>query len=174
MVDVSEMIHEARKSRRSTEFNGTVLEYLNILESKEHTPKLAHERIYDLLIRDGVEVIKTEENPRLRRIYGKDTLKEYEFFKNDFFGIDKTLMKIVRYFHSAAMKGEESRQVLYLVGPVGAGKSSWIDSMKRLLEEREPVYAIGGCPRREDPLQLLKKQRRNQFDGVLGITGEGS
>ena len=39
-------------------------------------------------------------------------------------------MKIVNYLHSASMKGEESRQVLYLVGPVGAGKSSLVESLK--------------------------------------------
>ena len=41
-------------------------------------------------------------------------------------------MKIVNYFHSASMKGEESRQVLYLVGPVGAGKSSLVEALKKL------------------------------------------
>jgi len=51
-------------------------------------------------------------------------------------------MKIVRYFHSAAMAGEEARQVLYLVGPVGAGKSSLMEALKRALEMSPPIYAL--------------------------------
>jgi len=57
-------------------------------------------------------------------------------------------MKIVRYFHSAAMAGEEARQVLYLVGPVGAGKSSLMEALKRALEMSPPIYALKGCPMR--------------------------
>src|SRR5690606_41858916 len=69
-------------------------------------------------------------HPRLKRIYGNQIIKKYKFF-DDFYGIDETVMKIVRYFHSAAMMGEESRQVLYLVGPVGAGKSSIMEALDR-------------------------------------------
>ncbi len=45
-------------------------------------------------------------------------------------------MEIVRYFHSASMRGEESRQVLYLVGPVGSGKSSLMEALKKALEQK--------------------------------------
>ncbi|MGL5676327.1 MAG: serine protein kinase [Cellulosilyticaceae bacterium] len=173
MVDFLEMIQDDRKSRKGPKFTGTFLDYLHILEEEKELHKLAHERIYELLIREGVDVVKTEENPRLRRIYGKDILKKYAFFKDDFYGIDKTLMKIVRYFHSASMRGEESRQVLYLVGPVGAGKSSLIDSIKRLLEESAPIYSLEGCPMREEPLHLLPKHSRKKFEEVLGIKIEG-
>lgn len=173
MVDFTKMIQEDRKSRKGPNFSGTFLDYLHILEENSQQYKLSHERIYELLIKDGIEVVKTEENPRLRRMYGKDIIKKYAFFKKDFFGIDKTLMKIVRYFHSAAMSGEESRQVLYLVGPVGAGKSSLIDSIKRLLEESPPIYALEGCPMREEPLHLIPKHNRKQFEQVLGLKIEG-
>ena len=150
MVDFSKMILNDRQSRKVEHFEGTFLDYLHILYEHPELYKLAHKRIYDLIVDQGVEFVKTEENPRLRRIYGKDTLKRYHFFKDNFFGIDKTLMKIVRYLHSAAMQGEEARQVLYLVGPVGAGKSSLIDSIKNLVESSEPIYALEGCPMRED------------------------
>lgn len=173
MVDFSKLIKEDRESRVSEHFKGTFLDYLHRLENEPKQYKLAHQRIYDLLIRQGVESIRTEENARLRRIYGKDTLKEYKFFKDDFYGIDKTIMKIVRYFHSASMRGEEARQVLYLVGPVGAGKSSLIDAIKNLLEQDEGIYALEGCPMREEPLHLVPKHSRKQFEDILGVKIEG-
>lgn len=173
MVDFSQMILDDRQSRKSAKFEGTFLEYLHILQNDRRVYKLAHQRIYDLLVEPGIEVVKTEEDARLRRIYGKDTIKRYNYFKDNFFGIDTTLMKIVRYFHSAAMRGEESKQVLYLVGPVGAGKSSLIDSIKNLLEESESVYALKDCPMREEPLHLIPKHSRKEFEKVLGIKIEG-
>lgn len=173
MVDFKKMIHEDRLNRKGPKFKGTFLDYLDIIKEKPEVFKLAHERIYKLLIDKGIEVVKTEENPRLRRIYGKDSIKRYGYFKEDFYGIDKTVMKIARYFHSAAMRGEESRQVLYLVGPVGAGKSSLIDAIKKLLEASPPIYALEGCPMREEPLHLIPKHSRKQFEEILGIKIEG-
>lgn len=173
MVDFSKIILEDRQSRKDTGFEGTFLDYLHKLQENPDIHKLAHERIYNLLIEPGVEIVKTEEDARLRRIYGKDTIKRYNFFKEDFFGIDTTLMKIVRYFHSAAMRGEESRQVLYLVGPVGAGKSSIIDAIKNLLEESQPIYTLKDCPMREEPLHLIPKHNRKEFEKVLGMKIEG-
>ncbi len=173
MIDFEKIIQDEKDLTIREDFQGTLLDYLHILENNRTEHKLAHERIYELLIKDGIELIKTEENPKLRRLYGKETLKRYAFFKKDFFGIDQTLMKIIRYFHSAAMRGEEARQVLYLVGPVGAGKSSLIDSIKRLLETSDAVYTLEGCPMHEDPLHLIPNKSRKQFEEALGIEIEG-
>lgn len=173
MIDFAKLILEDREERKMPKFEGSFLDYLHIIHSQPELSILAHERIYNLIINPGVEVIRTEEDARLCRIYGKDTIKRYEFFKNDFFGIDSTLMKIVRYFHSAAMKGEESRQVLYLVGPVGAGKSSIIESIKNSLENSAPIYALKDCPMREEPLHLIPKHLRKTFEKRFGIHIEG-
>lgn len=173
MIDFSKLILEDRKERKAAGFQGSFLDYLNILEKDRALYQLAHERMYHLLVKSGVELVKTEEDPRLMRIYGKDLIKRYEFFKESFYGIDYTLMKIVRYFYSAAMRGEESRQVLYLVGPVGAGKSSLIDAIKRLLEESPPIYALEGCPMREEPLHLIPKHLRGSIEEALDIKIEG-
>ncbi|PAB58497.1 serine protein kinase [Anaeromicrobium sediminis] len=172
-MEFSEIIKKDREERRKQRFKGTFLDYLEILKESPSTCMLAHQRMYERIVEKGVDVINTEENPRLRRIYGNDIIKKYDFFKDDFFGIDKSLMKIVRYFKTAAMKGEESRQVLYLVGPVGAGKSSLMEALKRVLEMGPPVYAIKGCPMREEPLHLVPKHLREQFENLLNIKIEG-
>jgi serine protein kinase len=170
---IAALIAKDRSERKQQHFEGALLDYLEIVKENPGVARLAHERLYGLLIKPGVEVIKTEENPRLRRIYGNDTIKKYRFFSDDFYGIDRTIMKIVRYFHAAAMQGEEARQVLYLVGPVGAGKSSLMERLKRALEAAEPIYAIKGCPMREEPLHLIPKHLRKEFAEMLKVHIEG-
>ena len=82
-------------------------------------------------------------------------------------------MELVRYFHSASMRGEESRQVLYLVGPVGSGKSSLMETLKKALEQHPPVYVLKDCPMREEPMHLIPKHLRPKFSEILGVNIEG-
>lgn len=171
--DFEKLIKRDREEHKQYKFTGTLLDYLALVKENPKLSVLAHQRMYDLLIKTGVDTVKTEENPRLKRIYGNDTIKRYSFFVNNFFGIDKSIMKIMRYFHSAAMKGEESRQVLYLVGPVGAGKSSIMEALKQALEMSSPIYMIKDCPMSEEPLHLIPKHLRPQFEEVLGVKIEG-
>lgn len=167
------LIQKDRQQRKHERWEGTLLDYLAILKEQPQLARLAHERVYELIAAPGVETIKTEDYPRLRRIYGNDTIKRYKFFEADFFGIDKVIMEIIRFFHSATMRGEESRQVLYLVGPVGSGKSSIMEALKRALETCPPIYALKGCPMREEPLHLIPKHLRSEFEAVLGVKIEG-
>lgn len=172
--DFANLIQKDRKDRQQRQFSGTFLDYLEIVkENPRHEAMLAHQRMHGQLVSPGVEVIKTEEHPRLKRIYGNATIKRYNFFKKHFFGIDTSIMKIMRYFHSASMQGEEARQVLYLVGPVGAGKSSLMEALKKALEMSAPIYVIKDCPMRETPLHLIPKHLRPQFEEALGIKIEG-
>lgn len=171
--DFEKLIKQDRDEHKQYKFSGTLLDYLNLVKENPKLAILAHQRMHELLMKAGVEIIKTDENPRLKRIYGNDTVKRYSFFVNEFFGIDKSIMKIMRYFHSAAMKGEESRQVLYLVGPVGAGKSSIMEALKKALEMSPPIYMIKDCPMSEEPLHLIPKHLRPQFEEVLGVKIEG-
>ena len=173
MEHFAELINRDRQERKHRHFEGTLLDYLDILKSDPTLCMLAHQRMHQTIMNKGVQVINTEENPRLKRIYGNDVIKKYSFFADDFFGIDKTLMKIARYFHAAAMKGEEARQVLYLVGPVGAGKSSIMEAFKKALEISPPIYAIKGCPMREEPLHLIPKHLRDDFEKLLDVQIEG-
>jgi serine protein kinase len=85
----------------------------------------------------------------------------------------KTIAQIVRYLHSASLKGEESRQVLYLMGPVGSGKSSLVEKLHRGLENTDSVYAIEGCPMFEEPLHLIPRHLRKEFEKMLGTHIEG-
>ncbi|MBU2703640.1 serine protein kinase [Sporomusaceae bacterium BoRhaA] len=172
-LDFVNLIKQDREERKHQQFSGTLLDYLAIVKENPKVVMLSHQRMYELLMSAGVDIVKTEEDPRLKRVYGNDTLRKYRFFGDQFFGIDKSIMKIMRYFHSSAMKGEESRQVLYLVGPVGAGKSSLMEALKKALEISPPIYTIQDCPMREEPLHLIPKHLRPQFEELLGIKIEG-
>lgn len=172
-MDFKEMIETDRELQKNSKFEGTLLDYLELLKSQPDICMLSHKRLYDIITEQGYEELKPEENPRIRKIYGNDIIKEYNFFKDDFFGIDKVLMKLVNYFHSASMKGEEARQVLYLVGPVGAGKSSLVEVLKKALEDSAPIYGLKGCPMNEEPLHLIPKHLRGKFEDMLGIQIEG-
>lgn len=171
--DFNSLIQKDRQERRQQQFNKTFLDYLQIVKDDPQVTMLAHERMYRLITAAGVKTIKTEEHPRLRRLYGNTIIKIYSFFEEEFFGIDQTIMEIARYFYAAAMRGEESRQVLYLVGPVGSGKSSLVESLKRALENSPPIYVLQGCPMREEPLHLIPKHLRPKFEELLGVKIEG-
>lgn len=172
-MNISELFERDKERRKKTQFEGTFLQYLEIVKDNPHVAKLAHKRMYDIIAEKGVEILKPEENPRIKKIHGNEVIKKYNFFKDDFFGIDKTIMKIVNYFYAASMQGEESRQVLYLVGPVGSGKSSLVEALKKAIELSEPVYSLKGCPMREDPLHLVPKHLRQEFEEILGVKIEG-
>src|SRR4029079_2140116 len=136
-------------------------------------PKLAHARLYDTIMKPGVRDIHENSDAHVKRLYKDESIKLYDFFTDEFFGIEKTVSQIVRYFHSASLKGEESRQVLYLVGPVGSGKSSLVEKLKKGLEGDEPMHAIDGCPMYEEPLHLVPRHLRKEFEKMLDVQIEG-
>jgi serine protein kinase len=167
------VIKEDRALRASQQWRGTLLDYLDLVKADPTLTKLAHARIYDLVISSGVRDIQQSDDPRTRRLYKDEPIKVFNFFADEFFGIEKTIAHLVRYFHSASLKGEESRQVLYLMGPVGSGKSSLVERLQRGLEQASPVYSIEGCPMHEEPLHLIPRHLRKEFEKMLGVHIEG-
>jgi serine protein kinase len=173
----AELIERDRAQKEATQWSGTFLEYLELVRADPTIPVLAHARLNERLIAEGssniLEGENEDEQSALHRLFRDNPVKVYDFFKNDFFGIERPLSQIVRYFHSSALRGEESRQVLYLMGPVGAGKSSIVEKIKTALDSCEPVYAIEGCPMAEEPLHLIPTQLREEFSKMLDVRIEG-
>ena len=167
------IIKEDRAARESKLWRGTLIDYLEILKKDPSIAKLSHARIYEMMHRVGSIDIQEVEDPGVKRLHKDEPLKVYNFFREEFFGIEKTIAQIVRYFHAAALKGEESRQVLYLMGPVGSGKSSLVERLHRGLEASDPFYAIEGCPMHEEPLHLIPRHLRKEFEKMLGVHVEG-
>jgi serine protein kinase len=167
------VIKEDRAARESKQWRGTLLEYLEVVKGDPIMTKLAHARIYDLIISAGLHPLADTDDPRTKRLFKDEPLKVFDFFADEFFGIERTIAQIVRYFHSASLKGEESRQVLYLMGPVGSGKSSLVERVQRGLEQIGLIYAIEGCPMNEEPLHLVPRHLRREFEKMLGVHIEG-
>ncbi|MBX9590091.1 MAG: PrkA family serine protein kinase [Hyphomonadaceae bacterium] len=103
------------------------------------------------------ELVDTAKDPRLGRIFMNRTLKVYSAFK-DFYGLEETIERIVGFFRHGSQGLEEKKQILYLLGPVGGGKSSLADRLKDLMENC-PVYVLathdGISPIFESPLGLF-------------------
>ena len=107
------------------------------------------------------ELVDTSQDPRLGRIFQNRTIKRYPAF-SDFYGMEDTIERIVGYFRYAAQGLEERKQILYLLGPVGGGKSTLAEKLKLLMEQR-PVYVLKAgdeaSPIFESPLGLFDPER---------------
>ncbi|MCG8595001.1 MAG: PrkA family serine protein kinase, partial [Kiloniellales bacterium] len=103
------------------------------------------------------EVIDTSADSRLGRVFLNRTIKIYPAFR-DFYGMEDTIQRIVGYFQYAAQGLEERKQILYLLGPVGGGKSSLAERLKSLMEAY-PIYVLKAgdeiSPVLESPLGLF-------------------
>jgi len=112
------------------------------------------------------EFVDTSRDPRLSRMFFNRTIKMYRAF-DGFFGMEDTIERIVGYFKHAAQGLEEKRQILYLLGPVGGGKSSLAERLKDLMETY-PIYVLKAgdqiSPVYESPLGLF---RTNELADLL-------
>ncbi|MCP5326017.1 MAG: PrkA family serine protein kinase [Oceanospirillaceae bacterium] len=126
-------------------------EYLELCKKDKGAYASASERMLQAI--GEPEVIDTAQDPRLSRIFSNKIIKRYPAF-NEFFGMEDAVEQIVSYFRHAAQGLEERKQILYLLGPVGGGKSSLAERLKHLIEHI-PFYAIQGSPVFESPLGLF-------------------
>lgn len=107
------------------------------------------------------EKIDTSKTPELSRIFGNRVIRKYSAFK-DFYGLEDVVARIVSFFQHAAQNLEESRQILYLLGPVGSAKSSLVERLKSLME-KEPIYILAdkdgnASPINESPLSICGEE----------------
>ncbi|MCI0653314.1 MAG: hypothetical protein L0Y39_02380 [Methylococcaceae bacterium] len=171
--EFAELIARDRIERATKQWSGTLIDYLDLVKKTPTITKLAHTRMFEIIRGKGIRDISESEDPKVKHLFTDDPVKVYGFFEPEFFGIETALAQIVRYFQSAALHGEESRQVLYLMGPVGAGKSSLVEKLQAGLEQADPIYAIAGCPIHEEPLHLIPRHLRLEFEKMLGVHIEG-
>ena len=132
----------------------TLQEYLDICKKDRTAYASASERM--LMAIGKPQLVDTRKDHRLSRIFSNKVIKIYPAFK-EFYGMEETIEQIVSFFRHAAQGLEEKKQILYLLGPVGGGKSSLAEKLKSLMENC-PVYAIKGSPINESPLGLFSPQ----------------
>ncbi len=129
----------------------SVQEYLELCKRDATAYASVAERM--LIAIGESELVDTRTDPRLSRIFANKMIRVYPAFK-DLYGMEEVIESIVSYFRHAAQGLEEKKQVLYLLGPVGGGKSSLAEKLKYLIE-KVPFYAIKGSPVHESPLGLF-------------------
>jgi len=143
----------------SREEEYTLQEYLDICKKDSTAYAAAAERMLTAI--GEPELVDTRQDPRLSRLFSNKVIKIYPAFK-EFYGMEDTIEKIVSYFRHAAQGLEEKKQILYLLGPVGGGKSSLAEKLKSLMETC-PFYAIKGSPINESPLGLFSPSEDAQI-----------
>ncbi|MBI2751177.1 MAG: PrkA family serine protein kinase [Burkholderiales bacterium] len=99
------------------------------------------------------ELLDTRNDPRLSRLFANKVIKRYPAFA-EFYGMEDAIEQVVSFFRHAAQGLEERKQILYLLGPVGGGKSSIAERLKYLMQN-VPFYALKGSPVNETPLGLF-------------------
>ncbi|WP_369802712.1 PrkA family serine protein kinase [Sporosarcina sp. P16b] len=166
MLDIIRQLHNYRKEENQLKWEGTFLEYLELIKERKEVAQTAHSRIYEMIKSAGIEK--------------RDGKKIYNFFDEELFGLEESIERLVEeYFHPAAKRLDVKKRVLLLMGPVSGGKSTIVTMLKRGLEaysrtDEGAVYAIKGCPMHEDPLHLIPESLRKSFFEEYGIRIEGS
>ncbi|QGG48494.1 PrkA family serine protein kinase [Heliorestis convoluta] len=155
-----------RQREKDLVWEGTFRDYLKLVKEKPEITQLSHSRIYNMIVSEGVEEV--------------NGVKRYKFFSSEIFGLDRTLETLVEeYFHSSARRTEVRKRILLLMGPVSGGKSTIVMMLKRGLENFSrtdfgAIYAIKGCPMHEEPLHLIPKELREEFQREYNVYIEGN
>ncbi len=134
-------------------------DYLALCREDPAVYATAAERL--LLAIGEPELVDTSQNSRLSRIFSNKIISRYKPFE-DFYGMEEVVENVVSFFRHAAQGLEEQKQILYLLGPVGGGKSSLAEILKSLME-KFPIYCLKDSPVFESPLGLFEKSEDGQI-----------
>lgn len=138
-------------------WEGTFEDYLNRVVEKPRTSKSAHRVLY--------EAITSRPN-------------FFETGENALFGLEKTTDKLKESLEAGANRLEVGKRIILLMGPVGGGKTTLVNSLKKGLEkysltDEGALYAVSGCPMNEDPLHLIPEGLRDTFKKRYGVDIDG-
>jgi len=167
--NISERLEDLRREHEALRWEGSFRDYFELVAQNPRIAQLSHARINDMVHNAGVE--------RLNEGTQHEVLS-YRFFASELFGIEEPIARLVEYFKSAAQRLEVRKRILLLMGPVGGGKSTIVNMLKRGLEDwtkndAGAVYAIKDCPMHEEPLHLIPHQLRQEIEKHYGIYIEG-
>ncbi len=145
----------ARTFEQRREAEMSLADFLTLCREEPAAYATAHERLLAAI--GEPRMVDTSKDARLGRVFMNRTVRFYPAFA-EFFGMEETIERIVAFFRHAAQGLEERKQILYLLGPVGGGKSSLAERLKALMEER-PIYVLKAgdelSPVFEHPLGLF-------------------
>ena len=170
-----ELLKEIQKQREKgasqKRFSGSFLDYVDHVKKNPSLVKTAHRRLYDSITSHGFQEMDDADG-RKHKLFGNENVRVYDYFTQHFFGMERVLDRLMSFLKSAAHKGEESKQVLLLMGPVGAGKSALTEHIKKALDG-ETFFHLDGDPQRGEPLQLVPRSLREKFEKKLKVSIDG-
>ena len=143
----------AARYERTKEEEMSLSDYLALCKKDPLTYAAAAERMLAAI--GEPTLVDTRNDTRLSRIFANKVIKIYPAFR-EFYGMEDVIEQVVAYFRHAAQGLEERKQILYLLGPVGGGKSSIAEKLKSLMEQ-VPFYCLKGSPVNESPLGLFNE-----------------
>ncbi|GAO71354.1 PrkA family serine protein kinase [Comamonas sp. E6] len=126
-------------------------EYLSLCQRDPMAYAGASQRMLSVI--GEPEMVDTRNDPVLSRLFANKVIRRYPAF-SEFYGMEDAIEQVVSFFRHAAQGLEERKQILYLLGPVGGGKSSIAERLKYLMQ-KAPFYALKGSPVNESPLGLF-------------------
>ncbi|MFC3093197.1 PrkA family serine protein kinase [Alteromonas sediminis] len=143
--------HYQQRYEERQEEEYTLQEFLNLCKSDPMAYANAAERLLEAI--GEPEMVDTANDPTLSRIFSNRVIARYPAF-HEFYGMEEAIEQIVAYLKHAAQGLEEKKQILYLLGPVGGGKSSLSERLKELMQ-KVPIYVLKGSPVNDHPLCLF-------------------
>ncbi len=152
-MDILGKIKERYQNKNPEEY--TLLEYLELCKEDPSAYSSPAERLLKAI--GEPELVDTSLDPHLGRIFSNRIIKQYAVFEG-FYGMENSIEQIVSFLKHAGQGLEERKQILYLLGPVGGGKSSLADKLKSLME-KYPFYALKGSPVLDSPLALFDRDQ---------------
>ena len=154
------------KQHKASHWSGTLSTFLDTIlrANPGGAVRSSHQYIWDMVRWQGLE--------------GDDGKFRCKLFKDELFGIDDSISRVVDYFKAAAAGSEVGRRLLLLLGPPSGGKSTLVILLKRGLEEYSytddgAIYAVRGCPVHESPLHLIPHTLRPSFRQTYGVDISG-
>jgi serine protein kinase len=144
-TDLLSLLENHVDETNSLNWSGTLSDYIQLVMDNPEIHMSSHTRVLKMIESHGIE--RAEDN----------SVKKYNFFDNDLFGIDESLSEIISYLKAASAGSEVSRRILLLYGPTSSGKSQLAVLLKKGLEafsrtELGQTYCLEESPMYEDPL----------------------
>lgn len=136
----------------------TARQYFQMVQDDPKIAQSSLSRSWEII--EDAGIVKLSEEEQL--IAGVDI--GYELFRQELFGVDKPIFSIVEHIKVGAQRGSTGKQILVLVGPPAAGKSTAVRILANALENynKRPVFMVKGCPKQEDPLHLIPRHLRSK------------
>jgi serine protein kinase len=148
-MSIFELYQQRYESHKEEELS--IHEFLELCKEDKSAYANAAERL--LMAIGEPEMVDTSQDATLSRIFSNRIIHRYPAF-NEFYGMEESIEQIVSYLRHAAQGLEEKKQILYLLGPVGGGKSTLAEKLKELMQKM-PIYVLKGSPVNDHPFSLF-------------------